>query len=213
MNGIRAGAALLLAGFLAGPPSLAQLGGQLPLPLPGGSTTAGVVGNASAAQVTLLGILGTATTTALAGTGSLGSTSDARDASQLTGNIPSLLGAEVPQADTIASGNQVDSEASLANLTMTVGGLGVTADFVMARASQAAGAAGTGVSDISNLAINGAPIAITGQPNQIIAIPGGQLVINEQTISSTGATTVNALHFILNGVADVTIASATAGIS
>jgi hypothetical protein len=57
------------------------------------------------------------------------------------------------------------------------------------------------------------PVSVSGDPNQTITIPGGQLIINEQTISSNGAMVVNALHIIVNGVADVVIASATAGIS
>ena len=52
---------------------------------------------------------------------------------------------------------------------------------------------------------------LTGSPNQTIAIPGGRLVINEQQTSSAG-TTVNAIHATVFGVADVVVASATAGI-
>jgi ribonuclease PH len=83
----------------------------------------------------------------------------------------------------------------------------------MARASQVLGAAGTGSSILSNLSINGTPITVTGLPNQTIWVPGGQIVINEQTISSTGTAAVSALHLAITGVADVVIASATAGIS
>jgi len=193
----------------------AQLGGLLPpLPTPTPTTTSStVVGNASAAQVSLFGLLGTVTTTVLADTGNLGGTTDARDASQATGNIPLLLGGEVLSATTIGYPNEVDSAASLAGLNLNVGGVGVSADFVMAAASQVLGAAGSGASYIDNLAINGAPVSVSGDPNQTIAIPGGQLIINEQTISSNGATVVNALHVVVNGVADVVIASAAAGIS
>src|SRR5207245_7006008 len=109
--------------------------------------------------------------------------------------------------------DEVDSEASLANLNMTVAGIGITADSVMARASQVLGAAGSGSSTLSNLAINGTPIAVTGDPNQTIWVPGGQVIINEQTISSTGTAVVNAIHVTVTGVADVVIASATAGIA
>ncbi len=95
---------------------------------------------------------------------------------------------------------------------MTVAGIGITADSVLAQASQVLGAAGTGSSTLSNLSINGIPIDVTGDPNQTISVPGGQVIINEQTVSSTGAV-VNALHVTITGVADVVIASATAGIS
>ena len=204
-----AAVALMLAGLLAWPAAgLAQLGGLLPPP-----TASTVTGQATAVRSTLLGLLGTATTTTLSDTGSLGGTSDARDASQLTGSIPSLLAGEVLSATTIGYPNKVDSAASLAGLNLNVAGVGISADFVMAQASQVLGAAGSGSSNIDNLAINGMPVAVTGQPNQTVAIPGGQLVINEQTVSSNGTTVVNALHVVVNGVADVVIASATAGIS
>jgi hypothetical protein len=137
----------------------------------------------------------------------------AREASQVTGSIPSLLGAEVLSASTIAWPNQVASQASLANLNLGIAGVGISANFVMAEASQVAGAAGTGTTTISNLLVNGIPIAVTGAPNQIVGIPGGKVVINEQTISSTGTAVVNALHVTVAGVADVVIASATAGIA
>ncbi len=96
---------------------------------------------------------------------------------------------------------------------MAVAGIGITADSVMAEASQIAGSAGTASSSFSNLAIAGVPINVTGAPNQVVAIPGGVATINEQTISSTGAAVVNALHVTVAGVADLVVASATAGIS
>jgi hypothetical protein len=96
---------------------------------------------------------------------------------------------------------------------MSVAGIGISADSVMAEASQVLGAAGSGTSYIDNLSINGIPVAVTGAPNQTIWVPGGQVTINEQTISSTGTAVVNALHVAITGVADVVIASATAGIS
>src|SRR6266849_5886965 len=189
----------------------AQLGGLLPSP--SSTTTSTVVGDASAARVSVLGILGTAMTTALADTGTLSGVNDARDASTVIGSVPSTLSAETLSAATISWVDQVDSEASLSNLSMNVAGVGITADLVMARASQVLGAAGSGSSILSNLSINGTPIALTGAPNQAIWIPGGQVIINEQTISSTGTAVVNALHVAVTGVADVVIASATAGIS
>jgi len=203
---------LLMAGLLAWPSvGIAQLGGLLPSP--SSTTTSTVVGDASAARVSVLGILGTATTTALTDTGTLSGVNDARDASTVTGSVPSTLSAETLSAATISWADQVDSFASLANLNMTVAGIGITADSVLAQASQVLGAAGSGSSTLSNLAINGTPIAVTGAPNQTVSIPGGQIVINEQTISSTGTAVVNALHVSVAGAADVVIASATAGIS
>src|SRR2546422_8987087 len=205
--------AVLMAGLLALPSTgLAQLDGLLPPPPTSTSTTPTVVGNASAAQVVLLGLLGTATSTSLASTG-ISSANAESDVGQDTGSIPSLLGAEVLNAATYSYPDQVDSAASLANLGVTVAGIYISADSVVAEASQVLGAAGSGSSFITKLTINGVTVDITGDPNQTIWIPGGQIVLNEQTISSTGSAVVNAIHVTVNGVADVVIASATAGIS
>src|SRR5437667_12202167 len=91
-------------------------------PMAGAAQT--VTGEASGVRRTVLG-----TTTVLSDTGSLESTSDARDASLLTVSIPSTFDGEVLHAVTIGWPDQVASEASLANLGMTVGGTGISADF------------------------------------------------------------------------------------
>jgi len=56
-----------------------------------------------------------------------------------------------------------------------------------------------------------APIPVTGDPNQTIGIPGGLVVLNEQQTLPDGTIVVNALHAIVSGVADVAVASTTAG--
>jgi hypothetical protein len=122
-----------------------------------------------------------------------------------------VLSGEVLRAVTIGWPDQVASETSLANLSMRIGGTGISADFVMAKSLAVLGQPSTATSIIDNLSVNGIPVAVTGQPNQRVSILGGQLVINEQTVSFNG-TTVNALHASVLGVADVVIASATAGI-
>lgn len=205
--------ALAAAVLMSPAAGVAQLGGIVPTPppipiptAPSGSASS-VTGSASAVSSTLLGM-----TKALGSTGTLSGVNDSRDASMVVGSLPLGLAGETLSASTISWTDQVASEASLANLNMTVAGIGITADFVMAQASQALGAAGSGSSTISNLTINGVPINVTGAPNQIVAIPGGVVTINQQSISSTGAAVVNAVHVTVAGVADVVIASATAGI-
>ncbi len=192
---------LLLAGLLAWPATA-----QSP-------TASMVTGQGVAVQATVFGILGTATTTALADTGVIGATNLEQDVGQDTGSVASLLSADVLSSSTYSYADQVDSVSSLGDLNLNVGSVSITADSVMAEASQVLGAPGSGSSFVDNLAVNGVPIAVTGDPNQTVAIPGGQMVINEQTISSTGSAVVNALHVTVNGVADMVIASATAGIS
>ena len=161
-----------------------------------------VAGSARAVQATVVTLLGLSTTT-LADAGTLTGTTDARDASQLSGSVGSLLTAETLHATTIGWADQVASEASVAGLTLAIGGTRVNAGFAQARATS--GAASVRASTIDGLTINGLPIDATGEANQTIAIPGGTIVINEQT-----GNVVNALHVVINGVADVVIASASA---
>jgi len=178
---------------------------------PGTSEAQTVTGQASAVQATVFGALGLRTTTALSKTATLSGTRDAREASLVTGSVPSLLTGEALHAVTIGWPDQVASEASLGNLAMTVAGTGISADFVMARALSVLGSAGTGRTNIAGLSINGIPIVPTGSPNQTIAIAGGRVVINEH-VSSAGAIVVNGLHVVVDGVVDVVIASAKSGI-
>ena len=169
-----------------------------------------ITGQARAVKATVFSLLG-GTTTVLADTGALGGPSDALHASAITGNVPSLLKGETLHATTIGWSDQVASEASLGRLALTVAGTTIGADVVMARALAVLGGAGFGISNIANLSINGAPIPVSGAPNQTILIPGGRVVINEQQ-TSPASTIVNALHVVVTGVADVVIGSATAGI-
>jgi len=177
-------------------------------PVPGSAQT--ISGQARAVQATVAGLLGT-NTAVLSDTGTLSGPTDAREASQGMGAISNLLTGEALHATTIGWPDQVASEASLANLALNVAGNTIGADLVMARALSALGATGAGAVNIDSLLINGVPVGVTGEPNQSVWIPGGQVVINEQR-TSAGRTVVNALHVVVDGVADVIIASATAAI-
>jgi hypothetical protein len=151
-------------------------------------------------------------------TGSLPASGGAQDASLLTLNVPGVLSAEVLHAATIGQGDRSRSEASVANVNLTVGGNTISAGFLMARAMAKCAksrASVSGSSEIAALAINGIAISVTGKPNQTVLLPNGKVVINEQTSSvanGTGEITVNALHVIVTDVADVVISSAHADI-
>ena len=101
-----------------------------------------------------------------------------------------------------------DGTAGLACVLEKAGSLG--ADVVFAQAEAAAGSA-TGSSVLGNLTLNGVPVAVSGAPNQTISIPGGRLIINEQT-PTAGGIVVNALHLVVDGAADVVLGSATAAV-
>ena len=163
-------------------------------------------GHARAVQATLPSPNGLSTTV-LADTGTLGGPADAREASALTGSIPSVVSGETLHATTIGWDDQVTSEASIAGLSVTVGGTTITAELVLAHALSSSRTR-EGTVSIHGLAIDGVPVAVTGNPNQRIAIPSGEVVINEQP-NSSGAVIVNGLHIIADG-GDVLIASAAA---
>ena len=205
------GAAMLVASLLAWPVTgAAQLGGlplpPPPLPIGGGGTTQTVTGMATAVQATTS--LGTITT--LASTGTLSDLTDARQASRLMGSVPTLLSAETLHATAIGLSDRVASQASLGNLVLGIGSTSISADAVLAQAVAAAGSA-TGSSVLGNLTLDGVPVDVSGAPNQTISLPGGQLVINEQT-ATAGGIVVNALHLVVYGIADVVLGSATAAL-
>ena len=183
------------------------LAGLATPPLLAGQT---VSGQASVVKASVIGLTGTATSV-LSDTGALTDSSDARQASQVTGAVTSLLQGGTLHATTIGWPDEVASEASIADLAVTLAGTRIGADFVMSRVRAVQGSAASGSTDVSGLTINGVPVEVTGAPNQTIAIPGGRVVINEQQTTATG-TVVNALHVVVTGLADIVIASASAGI-
>ena len=193
------GSAAVVAGLLAGL-----------LAWPTVSEAQTISGQAAAVKASTIGLFGS-TTTSLADTGALSNSLDARDASLTTGGVPALLTGEALHATTIGWSDQVASEASLADLALSVAGNSIEAGFVMARALADSAGGGFGASNVDALTVNGVPIGVTGEPNQTLFIPGGRVVINEQS-ASAGSFVVNALHVIVTGVADVVIGSATAGV-
>jgi hypothetical protein len=197
-------AAVVLAWPGSGAAQILGLGSTAPAP-----TTAAITGQAAAVRATASGLLGG--TAALADTGTLAGTSDARDASLSTGSIASALTADVLHAVTIGWPDQAISEASLGNLALSVAGNTIGADLVLARVRAVTGTAAAGSSELDNLMINGAPVAVTGAPNQTIPILGGSVVINQQS-ASAGGMVVNALRVVVDGVADVAVGSVTAAI-
>ena len=171
-------------------------------------------GQATAVRATVLG-----TTIIVSDTGALPSSGGAQQASLLSASVPGLLTADVLHATTIGQGDRSRSEASTADLNLTVGGDSISASLLMARAMAvctSTGPAVSGSSQIFGLVINGQVIAVSGQPNQTITLPDGQVILNEQQSSTgghTGEITVNALHVVVTGIADVVISSAHADVT
>src|SRR5438132_5581746 len=172
-------------------------------------------GEATVVQATVVGL----PPIVLSDTGALDSTGGAREASLLDASVPGLLTAEVLHASTVGQGQRSSSEASVANVTLTVGGNTITAGLLRARATAECHngtASVSGSSEIVDLVVNGQAIVVSGQHNQTISLAVGRVIINEQQSSvrgNTGDITVNALHVMVDGAADVLISSASADIT
>src|SRR5690349_19050485 len=88
-------------------------------------------------------------TIVLSDTGPLPQSGDAREASLLDVGVPNLLAAEVAHASTVGQGDRSRSEASVANLTLTVNGNTLGAAFLKSNAMAACGAGGPSTSGSS----------------------------------------------------------------
>jgi len=169
-------------------------------------------GRATVLQATVLGLQ----PVVLADAGPLPPSGGAEEASLLNASVPGLLTAEVLHASTIGEGNASRSEASVAQLALTVGGNTISADFLEARATAtctASGATASGSADVATLSVNGQTITVSGEPNQTLQLANATVIINEQTNAGPGDITVNALHVKVPGFADVIVSSAHADIT
>ncbi len=124
---------------LGASPAIAARGGSSPPVL--------FSGQATAVQATVLGI-----TTVISEARPLPSSGGAAEASLLQASVPGLLTAEVLHAATIGQGDRSRSEASVANLNLTVGGNTLGAGFLMSRAMAVCTSQGPQVSGSSEIA-------------------------------------------------------------
>ncbi len=172
----------------------------------GGTGSATFSGHATALRANVLGI-----TTVISEAGPISASGGQAGTSLAEASVPGLLTVGVLHASTIGEGNATRSEASTANLVLTLTGVTVEAEFLMSRANALCSSV-TATSEILGLKINGSATNVSGKPNQTINLGIGKVVINEQS-TSMGSITVNALHVIVNGIADVVVSSAQAGIT
>jgi hypothetical protein len=170
----------------------------------------------------------------VADTGPLPSSGGAQEASLLDvpaislGTAGALNGADVAHATTIGQGNASRSEASVADLSLTVAGNTVLADFLMSEVTAQCNGTSpsvSGRSDLAKLVINGQTIDVSGGTNQTIQLPlnAGAVVVNEQSSSvngQSGSMDVNALHVVVSNptpggtaLADVIVSHAHADIT
>jgi hypothetical protein len=113
----------------------------------------------------------------------------------------------------MSSANQAESQSSTGALVLLPNTPNViTAYFAMAQ-SQASCDGVSGSSDITSLNVAGRTIQVTGQPNQVVNVPGVlTLTINEQIVKQNSIT-VNALHLHTVLGTDIIVSSAQSSVS
>jgi hypothetical protein len=159
--------------------------------------------------------------TVLVDTGPLPPSGGTIDVSAPNGTVPGALTADALVAMTTAQGNQSQSEASMANMVISISGVDIAADSLSSTATatcQGSTPVVTGDSIVANLTVGGMPVVVSGTPNQVVLLPLGlgQIVINEQSSSvggGMGEITVSALHITITGVADIVLARSHADIT
>ena len=172
-------------------------------------------GQATAVQGTIAGI-----NLSLADTGPLDPAGGSRENSLLcypngpdcqvglTDTTNGALSVRVLHASTVGRGEHSRSEASVAEFAVTIAGVPIQAEFLRAAADatcQAGLATISGASQLINLVINGVPVVVTGVPNQNVAVGPVTIILNEQTVSTTGQgadITVSALHVTVADMPD-----------
>jgi hypothetical protein len=209
LKSFRAAPTMLVAACLIAVPGTVKAQNQ--------STT--YTGEAVVARASVLGLVNVS----VEDTGPLPSSGGSRSAELAHLDIPNLLDLHLLDANTNGANNVVNSAASVADVTLSVAGIYVTASVLTSNATascQPGSASASGSSTIAALTVNGLSVTVTGQPNQTIPLIVGTLVINEQITSistspslSSADIVVNALHLNVAFVADVKISSSHAGMS
>ena len=179
------------------------------------NTTTSYSGRATAL---VANVTATGTDTALVTAGPLGSTGGALDSAMASGGLTGVVTADALHSSTVGQGSATTSSSSLSDLSITVGGHVITAEFVAVNASAVCnGMSGnptlTASTVVSSLMVDGSAVTVTGDPNQSVPLTGGgTLTINEQS-STSSSITVTGLHVAITGVSDIVIATATASIT
>jgi len=145
-------------------------------------------------------------------TGPLPSTGGFLEASVLETNVANgELTLELAHATTSGDGAAATSQTSVNNFTVMIMAADGTesslrADFIGSQAMASCEPNGkvdlSGSVDIQGLVVNGQAIVVTKRANQVIIIPGGKIIVNEQTSSTsgnTGSITVTAIHILMDG--------------
>jgi hypothetical protein len=162
----------------------------------------------------------------VADTGALPSSGGLLQTSQSDVNIAGgALTIALATAMTSGSGPETTSDSTLNDLHIVIntpsnGTVVIDASYIAASASASCDQSGrASVSarvTVQGLTVNGTAVTVTGQPNQIVPIPGGKIVIDERantTGTGTADIAVRAIHFYIDGCMNGAAGIVQAGIS
>lgn len=207
MNSILVRSGRLLAAFLAGALALAGAGSATAAPRNNKNkpvAPAPVVATSYQGHATAINIQGVEEPVVgaiiLADTGELPSTGGSLEASESnyvlygTDGVTVALGVEFAYATTAGLGSEATADSSLTGFEVRfqshhgehIGAIvTITADAITGSASARVAANGqlsaTASSSFSNLQVDGVPVEVTGEPNQVYEFTDGYIVFNEQT--------------------------------
>jgi hypothetical protein len=158
----------------------------------------------------------------LSSTGPLPSAGGSLSTQLLSATVPGVLNLSLLSANAMGGSNVATANASVTNVSVTAAGVSITAAVLTSNANAQAcnvQPAVSGSSTIADLKVNGLSVTVTGEPNQVIPLIVGSLIINEQigSVSNFFGNTsadmvVNALHLRVLWLADVVISQSHAGV-
>ena len=167
----------------------------------------------------------------LADTGPLPSSGGLLEASETdyvlygTDGVTVALGVEAAYSVTAGGGAEASSDTSLTGFqvrfdTPEGNRVTITADYIAASTRAFVSADGSvgaeGSISVENLRVNGTLVTVTGEPNQVVPVPDGYIVFNEQTVM-VGATEadimITAMHVYIHHCMNGAFGTVSSGIT
>jgi hypothetical protein len=191
-------AALCMAAMLAGTPDMLAAGkakGKAKQKAPGKGKPTTYSGRATVVSLNKALLGGTAVV--IADTGPLPKNGGTRLVTVTSTNIGTALSLSTASASAVAGGTESRSEASVQSVSLVLPGTNGATNIVafsLLRVVAEVECTTNGVmvlatTQIEGLTVNGVPVTVTGETNQVVTFPGGSLTLNIQrvVVSSKGA--------------------------
>ena len=136
-------------------------------------------------------------------------------------NIPNVIELEVLAASTTGRNNVATSQAKVDRTKIFLGTDVLLIEVLQANSRaecNGSSASLSGQTVVVGISLNGVGIVVTGLPNQVVPIPGGRMIINQQITSTspngkTGTITVRGVRVEVPQVLEATISQAKSGVT